>query len=62
MSCTTLSISGKHPILLKETVENTDDLIGQQAAKIYLEPSLHILATKITGVAMEGALKIKKQF
>ena len=48
------------PFLLKETVENTDDLIDSMAAKIYMEPSLHILATKITGVAMEGALKIRE--
>jgi len=48
------------PSLLKETVENTDDLIDSMAAKIYMEPSLHILATKITGVAMEGALKIRE--
>lgn len=48
------------PSLLKQTVENTDDLIDSMAAKIYMEPSLHILATKITGVAMEGALKIRE--
>ncbi len=48
------------PFLLKQTVENTDDLIDSMAAKIYMEPSLHILATKITGVAMEGALKIRE--
>ncbi len=48
------------PSLLKQTVQNTDDLIDSMAAKIYMEPSLHILATKITGVAMEGALKIRE--
>lgn len=48
------------PSLLKETVESTDDLIDSMAAKIYMEPSLHILATKISGVAMEGALKIRE--
>jgi len=48
------------PSLLKETVENSDDMIDSMAAKMYMEPSLHILATKISGVAMEGALKIRE--
>lgn len=48
------------PMLLKETVLKTDDMIDNMAAKIYMEPSLHILATKISGVAMEGALKIRE--
>ena len=47
-------------MLLRETVEKTDDMIDSMAAKIYMEPSLHILATKISGVAMEGALKIRE--
>ncbi|MDI3504315.1 MAG: hypothetical protein PWP64_1251 [Candidatus Cloacimonadota bacterium] len=48
------------PNLLKETVNKTDDMIDSMAGKIYMEPSLHILATKISGVAMEGALKIRE--
>lgn len=48
------------PSLLKETLDNTADTIDSIAAKIYMEPSLHILATKISGVAMEGALKIRE--
>ncbi len=48
------------PLLLKETLDTTQDAIEAVAAKIYMEPSLHILATKITGVAMEGALKIRE--
>ncbi len=48
------------PLLLKETIESTSDIIDNVAAKIYMEPSLHILATKISGVAMEGALKIRE--
>jgi glucosamine 6-phosphate synthetase-like amidotransferase/phosphosugar isomerase protein len=48
------------PSLLKETVDKTDDMIDNMAAKIYMEPSMHILATKISGVAMEGALKIRE--
>lgn len=48
------------PVLLKETIDTTDDGIELLAEKIYLEPSLHILATKISGIAMEGALKIRE--
>ncbi|MDD3534901.1 MAG: SIS domain-containing protein [Candidatus Cloacimonetes bacterium] len=48
------------PLLLKETVDKTADAIDNMAAKIYMEPSLHILATKISGVAMEAALKIRE--
>lgn len=48
------------PFLIKETIETTRDQIEQIAAKIYMEPSLHILATRITGVAKEGALKIRE--
>lgn len=48
------------PSLLKETIDNTADLVDAMAAKIYMEPSIHILATKITGVAMEAALKIRE--
>jgi glucosamine 6-phosphate synthetase-like amidotransferase/phosphosugar isomerase protein len=48
------------PLLLKETIATTEDAIEYVAGKIYMEPSLHILATKISGVAMEGALKIRE--
>ncbi|MDZ4182233.1 MAG: SIS domain-containing protein [Candidatus Cloacimonadaceae bacterium] len=48
------------PSLIKETLDNTADVVDSIAAKIYMEPSLHILATKISGVAMEGALKIRE--
>ncbi len=48
------------PDLIRETLDNTADVIDAMAAKIYMEPSLHILATKISGVAMEGALKIRE--
>ncbi|MFA7024815.1 MAG: SIS domain-containing protein, partial [Candidatus Cloacimonadaceae bacterium] len=51
---------GDIPMLLKETVLKTDDMIDNMAGKIYMEPSMHILATKISGVAMEGALKIRE--
>ncbi len=48
------------PSLIRETLDNTSDIIDSIAAQIYMEPSLHILATKISGVAMEGALKIRE--
>ena len=48
------------PELIRETLANASDIIDAIAAKIYMEPSLHILATKISGVAMEGALKIRE--
>lgn len=55
-----IKLMGDIPTLLKETIEKTDDAIDSMAAKMYLEPSMHILATKITGVALEGALKIRE--
>ncbi len=48
------------PELLRETLATTADEIDAMAAKVYMDPSLHILATKISGVAMEGALKIRE--
>lgn len=48
------------PLLLKETLNTTKDSIEQMASMIYMEPSMHILATKISGVALEGALKVRE--
>ena len=48
------------PLLIKETIESTKDQIDFVAGKIYMEPSIHILATKLVGVAKEGALKIRE--
>jgi glucosamine 6-phosphate synthetase-like amidotransferase/phosphosugar isomerase protein len=48
------------PPLIKETIDTTADSIENVAQKIYMEPSMHILATKLTGVAKEGALKIRE--
>ena len=50
----------KIPSLLKETLDNVSGEIDIMAGKMYMEPSIHILATKISGVAMEGALKIRE--
>jgi glutamine---fructose-6-phosphate transaminase (isomerizing) len=48
------------PLLIKETVETTAEAVEDVAQKIYMEPSMHLLATKLTGVAKEGALKIRE--
>ncbi|MCD4650806.1 MAG: SIS domain-containing protein [Candidatus Cloacimonetes bacterium] len=48
------------PELLRETIETTKESITFVASKIYMEPSMHILATKLSGVAKEGALKIRE--
>jgi len=48
------------PHLIQETILTTKEQIELVAGKIYMEPSMHILATKITGVAKEGALKIRE--
>ncbi|MCF7919569.1 MAG: SIS domain-containing protein [Candidatus Cloacimonetes bacterium] len=50
----------KIPLLLDETIQTTADQIEYVAGKAYMEPSMHILATKLTGVAKEGALKIRE--
>lgn len=48
------------PLLLKETISTTKEQITYVANKTYMEPSMHLLATKISGVAFEGALKIRE--
>jgi glutamine---fructose-6-phosphate transaminase (isomerizing) len=48
------------PKLIKETLETTEEQIEFVTSKIYFEPSMHLLATKILGVAKEGALKIRE--
>lgn len=48
------------PLLLKETIATTKEAITYVSNKAYMEPSMHLLATKITGVAYEGALKIRE--
>ncbi len=48
------------PHLIHETIKTTKESIEYVASKIYMEPSMHIMATKISGVAKEGALKIRE--
>ncbi len=48
------------PALIRETVTSTDADLEVAAKLLYLRPSIHILATRITAVAKEGALKIRE--
>ncbi len=48
------------PGLIRETLETTRDSSKRVAEKIFLSPSMHIMATKISGVAKEAALKIRE--
>lgn len=48
------------PLLIKETIDATEEQINYVAGKIYMEPSIHILATRLVGVAKEGSLKIRE--
>jgi glucosamine--fructose-6-phosphate aminotransferase (isomerizing) len=45
---------------LRETVATTDAEVERAAQLLYLAPSMHMLATRITAVAKEGALKIRE--
>lgn len=48
------------PELIAETLRTTDASVDKLAEDLFLEPSTHILATKISSVAEEGALKIRE--
>jgi glucosamine 6-phosphate synthetase-like amidotransferase/phosphosugar isomerase protein len=48
------------PELVRETVATTDADIQVAAKLLYLAPSIHLLATRISAVAKEGALKIRE--
>lgn len=48
------------PELIKETFDSTDADVERAAQLLFLKPSIHILATRINAVAMEGALKIRE--
>ncbi|MDD2804693.1 MAG: SIS domain-containing protein [Elusimicrobiales bacterium] len=48
------------PELIEETINNTRDAVQQTAQDLYLEPSVHILATGMQGIAREGALKVRE--
>ncbi|MCB9556510.1 MAG: SIS domain-containing protein [Deltaproteobacteria bacterium] len=48
------------PLLIRETFDSTETDIEAAAKLLYLAPSIHILATRITAVAKEGALKVRE--
>ncbi|MFH1224116.1 MAG: SIS domain-containing protein, partial [Pseudomonadota bacterium] len=48
------------PDLISRTIESTKDSIEEAADNLYLEPSIHILATGMQGIAREGALKVRE--
>ncbi|MFW5741050.1 MAG: glutamine--fructose-6-phosphate aminotransferase, partial [Myxococcota bacterium] len=48
------------PTLIRSTVSLTATEVEKAARMLYLEPSMHILATRITAVAREGALKVRE--
>jgi glutamine---fructose-6-phosphate transaminase (isomerizing) len=48
------------PALLRETFDSTDADVQVAAKLLYLCPSIHLLATRISAVAKEGALKIRE--
>jgi glucosamine--fructose-6-phosphate aminotransferase (isomerizing) len=48
------------PELIRETVATTDADLEVAAKQLYLRPSIHLLATRISAVAKEGALKIRE--
>ena len=48
------------PALIRDTLAMADAALDEAAALLYLEPSLQILATRISAVANEGALKIRE--
>ncbi len=51
---------GELPALLERTERETAGAIEQAAALLYLRPSMHLLAMRLSGLAREGALKIRE--
>src|SRR5947207_7632586 len=48
------------PALIRETLTSTEAAVDEAARLLYLEPSMHTLATRLLAVAKEGALKIRE--
>lgn len=48
------------PEIIDETIKSTGSQIEYVAEQLYLEPSIHLLATRLSPVAQEGALKIRE--
>lgn len=50
----------KIPGLIDMTLKTTQQETEMVAEQLYLKPSMHILATRILGIAKEGALKVRE--
>jgi glucosamine 6-phosphate synthetase-like amidotransferase/phosphosugar isomerase protein len=50
----------KIPDLIERTIKTTKQETDAMAKDLFLTPSIHILATRILGIAKEGALKIRE--
>lgn len=48
------------PGLIREAIDTTATWVERAAQDLFLAPSMHILATRITAVAEEGALKVRE--
>lgn len=48
------------PGLIGAAIKNSRASVGRTGAELFLEPSMHILATGMQGVAREGALKVRE--
>ncbi|MBF0501779.1 MAG: SIS domain-containing protein [Candidatus Riflebacteria bacterium] len=55
-----LDMLRKIPDLIDKTLKTTQKETDEIAEDLYLKPSMHILATRILGIAKEGALKIRE--
>jgi len=51
---------GKIKYFMDFTLKNIDVPVADVAYKLFMKPSIHILGTSLTGVAKEGALKIRE--
>jgi len=50
----------KIPSLLSETLDGLEERVDPIAVDLFEEPSIHILATRLYGVSLEGALKVRE--
>lgn len=48
------------PALLARTLAETEAAVESAAELLYLRPSMHLLATRVLAVALEGALKVRE--
>ncbi|HAH31069.1 MAG TPA: glutamine--fructose-6-phosphate aminotransferase, partial [Elusimicrobia bacterium] len=48
------------PKLIGAAIKNSRDTVRQTGLDLFLEPSIHILATGMQGIAREGALKVRE--